>query len=104
MRWRLLARGAGSAAAVDLGLVDPAAQGLGADVELSGDAGHERPAAARPDRRLEDHPDGPFLQLGWVLPLDWLARSLVLFVCHDSMFLQPLESPSKSVRFRTLHA
>src|SRR5450756_3075646 len=81
--------------AVDLGLVDPLAQGLGPDAELLGHPrDHAEPLAALAGG-LEDHANGPLSELGRVPPLERAAAVL----CHDSMFLQAMESPSKSGRF-----
>jgi len=81
--------------AVDLGLVDPLAQRLGADTELLGHPrDHAEPLAALAGG-LVDHSDGPLSELGRIPPLE---RAAAVF-CHDSMFLQAVESPSKSVRF-----
>src|SRR5450759_3034941 len=92
----LLGREAGPLAAVDLGLVDPLAQGLGADAELARHPG-DRPEALTPlAAGLEDHADGPLPELGRVPSLE---RAAAAVLCHDSMILQAVESPSKSGRF-----
>src|SRR5450759_995344 len=96
----LLGREAGPLAAVDLGLVDPLAQGLGADAELARHPG-DRPEALTPlAAGLEDHADGPLPELGRVPSLERAAAAAVL--CHDSMILQAVETPSKSGRFMAL--
>jgi len=80
--------------AVDLGQVDRLAQGLGADAELAGHARDRAEPLTRPAGALEDHPDGPLPELGRIPPLERAAVP-----CHDSVFLQAMESPSESGRF-----
>src|SRR5450756_784534 len=84
--------------AVDLGLVDPLAQRLGADTELLGHPRDRAEPLTPLAGGLEDHPDGPFSELGRVSPLERTAGAAVF--CHDSIFLQAVESPSKSGRFK----
>src|SRR5450756_2695000 len=81
--------------AVHLGLVDPLAQRLGADTELLGHTGDHAEPPAPLAGGLVDHSDGPLSELGRVPPLERAAAVL----CHDSIFLQAVESPSKSGRF-----
>lgn len=47
--------------------------------------------------RLGDEPDRSLSQFRWIPPLAGSA-----FLCHDSMFLQTMESPPESVRFSCL--
>lgn len=93
----LLGRQAAALASVDLGLADPQSERFRSDAELLSDAGHRAVAITSLGDRLGDEPDGPFPELGWIPPLGWAC---VVVVCHDSMFLQTLESPSMSVRFK----
>ncbi len=90
----------GARAGVDLGLVDPVADRLGADAQLVGDLAHRAVALTLLGDRLVDQPDGPLLQLRWIPPLDPGAR--VRSFCHGSIFLQGMEPPSNPVRFTPL--
>src|SRR5947207_842580 len=70
----------GPVPAVDLGLADPLAEGLRADVELPGDAGDVAVVLARLPGRLENQPHGPVAYLRRV-PL----AGRVLVLCHGSI-------------------
>ncbi len=82
----LLGRQPGPLAAIDLGLVDPLAQGLGADAELLGHPGHRAVPLTPLECGLRDEPDGPFPEFGWIPPLERAGRGAVF--CHDFMILQ----------------
>ena len=56
-------------------------------------------ALLSPVVRIEDHPDRSLLQFGWILPRACSPGTAAVPVCHDSIFLQLVESPPKSVRF-----
>src|SRR5690625_4298243 len=60
--------------AIDLRTLDPAAQGLGVDVQLARDPPDHHHALTLGRDRLQRHPRGPLPQLLAVLPLS----------CHDS--------------------
>jgi hypothetical protein len=57
-------------AAIDLGLVDPLAQGLGTDAELPRHETHGTVALAVLGGGLGDQPDGSLFQLRGIPPLD----------------------------------
>src|SRR5664280_243943 len=68
-----LGRETGASAPVDLGLLDPVAEGLGADPELAGDAGDDALVVAVPLDGLLDHPDRAFLDLSWIATRAWVS-------------------------------
>ena len=82
--------------AVDLCLADPVAQGLHSDAEAVGNPGDGSGALAGLLDGLEDHPDGPLLQLSWIAVRGPVAAGVVW---HDSIFLQEMEPPSDPGRF-----
>lgn len=69
---------------------------LGSDAELPRDLADGAVALALLGRRLEHEPDGALSQLWWIPALE---RPGGVVLCHDSMILQGMESPPKSVRF-----
>jgi hypothetical protein len=96
----LLAREPCPPAAVDLVLVDPRPERLGADAELPGDPGHRAVSITALGDRLADHPYRSFSQLRRVAPLRRVPGAVL---CHDSIFLQAMKSPPKSGRFTSPH-
>src|ERR1035437_1603442 len=84
----LLGREAGPVAAIDLGLVNPLAQGLDSDAERAGHPGDGSGALAGLLDGLEDHPDGPLFQLSWITMRGVVAAGVVW---HDSIFLQEVQ-------------
>jgi hypothetical protein len=65
------------------------AQRLGADAELSRHETDRAVALAVLGGRLRDQPDGSFLQLRGIPPLDRAGREVF---CHGSIFLQGRKS------------
>src|SRR6266550_1642855 len=62
---------AGPLATVDLGLVDPVAQGLPVDAQLLGDPSHRPGPLAGLLAQLQHHPHGALAQLRRVSPQGW---------------------------------
>jgi hypothetical protein len=90
-------RQAGPLALVDLGLADPQSDRLRSDAERLRDTGDRALALALLGRNLADQADGALSQLRRIPPLGGMGTPAAL--CHDSIFLQRMESPQKSVRF-----
>jgi hypothetical protein len=88
----------GPGAALDLRLVVPVAERFRPDAQLLGDRAHGAvpfPCSAAVSKHESDR---ALLQLGWIPPLG-LAPAGGSLCCHDSIFLQAMEPPPKSVRF-----